>query len=205
MKSFKFKDLQIYTHKEVYEPSEDTFLLLDSIDIKEDERFFEIGTGTGIISLYLAKKGFDGICCDINPVAVELAKKNYLTNQSKLLGSLDIRPGDMFSVLNLDEKFDVIIFNPPYLPTKPGEYVGGSGWFDKAVSGGADGLLVTTVFLEGVSSFLKEKGKAYFVFSSLSNKEKLYNIFDGTNLNYEIVAENRFDDEELFVYAASLD
>ena len=200
MKSFKFKDLQIYTHKEVYEPSEDTFLLLDSIDIKEDERFFEIGTGTGIISLYLAKKGFDGICCDINPVAVELAKKNYLTNQSKLLGSLDIRPGDMFSVLNLDEKFDVILFNPPYLPTKSEEYVGGSGWFDKAVSGGEDGLSVTSKFLDDVGSFLKESGRAYFVFSSLSDEEKLKDILDKNNLKYEIVSKNRFDDEVLFVY-----
>lgn len=200
VKSFNFKDLQIHTHKEVYEPSEDTFLLVNSIDIKKDERFFEIGTGTGIISLYLAKKGFDGVCCDINPIAVELVKKNYLTNQTKLSASLDIRLGDMFEVLSLNEKFDAIIFNPPYLPTKPEEYVGGSGWFDKAVSGGTDGLSVTNRFLENVSNFLKEKGRAYFVFSSLSDEEKLHMLLGKNNLKYEIVAKNQFDDEVLFIY-----
>ncbi len=200
MKSFNFKDLQIYIHNEVYEPSEDTFLLVNAIDIKKSERFFEIGTGTGIISLFLAKKGFDGVCCDINPIAVELVKKNYLTNQLKLLASLDIRLGDMFNALSLDEKFDVIIFNPPYLPTEPDEYVGGSGWFDKAVSGGVDGLSVTIRFLENVSGFLKEKGRAYFVFSSLSDKEKLHKIIDKNKLEYEVVSKNQFDDEVLFIY-----
>lgn len=200
MKSFNFKDLQIHTHSEVYEPSEDTFLLIDSINIQKNERFFEIGTGTGIISLYLAKKGYDGVCCDINPIAVEIVKKNYFTNQSKLLASLDIRLGDMFKVLNLEEKFDVIIFNPPYLPTKTDEYVGGSGWFDKAVSGGSDGLLVTTVFLKKVNSYLKKEGRAYFVFSSLADQKKLHDLLNKNNLKYEIIKENRFDDEILFVY-----
>jgi release factor glutamine methyltransferase len=200
MNSFNFKDLQIYTHKEVYEPSEDTFLLLDSVDIKKNERFFEIGTGTGIISLYLAKKGHDGVCCDINPIAVELVKKNYLANQSKLYGSIDIRLGDMFEVLNFNEKFDVIIFNPPYLPTKPEEYIHGSGWFDKAVSGGLDGLSLTSVFIEKTSVFLKEKGRAYFIFSSLSDENKLCSILNKNNLEYKIVSKNSFDDETLFVY-----
>jgi len=204
VKSFNFKDLQIYTHKEVYEPSEDTFLLLESIDIKKGERFFEIGAGTGIISLDLAKKGFDGVCCDINPIAIELVKKNYLTNQSKLMASLDIRLGDMFNVLNLDEKFDVIIFNPPYLPTKPEEYVGGSGWFDKAVAGGVDGLSVTKRFLEKVGAFLKEHGRAYFVFSSLSNRSKLERIIKDNNFRYKVELSRLYDVEYIHIYSIFL-
>ena len=200
MDSFNFKDLQIYTHKEVYEPSEDTFILIDSINIKNTDRFFEIGTGTGIISLYLAKKGLDGICSDINPLSAELVKKNYLTNHPKLSGNLEIRLGDMFDVLNLDEKFDLVVFNPPYLPTKPEEYVGGSGWFDRAVSGGKDGLSVTNRFIEQVGSYLKKDGRAYFVFSSLSDEKKLHSILEKNNLKYEIVGKNSFDDETLFVY-----
>ena len=156
LKSFTFKNLKIELHPQVYEPSEDTFLLADAVKISKGDYIFEIGAGSGLIALYCASLGANVICSDINPFAIELIKKNFLVNKDKLLGSFDVRIGDLFSVLDSKDCFDAVIFNPPYLPTLKDERVGGSGWFDKAVNGGEDGLNITNSFIFQVSSFLKK-------------------------------------------------
>ena len=196
-KKFEFKGLTIYLHPEVYEPAEDTFLLIDVIDIKPEDFVFEIGTGTGIIGLYCAMIGADVICSDINPYAIELTKRNFLVNQNLLKGNFEVRNGSFFSVLDKYEKFDKIIFNPPYLPTKSKDIVGGSGWFDKAVNGGTDGLLQTQKFIKHLSKYLKKEGAGYFVFSSLSDRKKLDYIISKAGLDLEILKRQNFDDEQL--------
>lgn len=195
--SFHYKSLLIETHSEVYDPAEDTYLLLDAIDIKKNDSVLEIGTGCGIIALECARIGANVICTDINPIAVELVKKNYMMNQSLLNGNFDIRLGDLFSPLLSSETFDVIIFNPPYLPIKKDEHVG--GWYDVALNGGKFGLDVTKRFIEGLSKFLKKNGKAYFIFSSLSDKKKLEQIIKKNKLDSEIILNKKFDDETLSV------
>ena len=199
-KSFTFKDLTIELHPEVYEPAEDTFLLIDSIVVSEGNSVFEVGSGSGLIALYCASLGAKVVCCDINPFAVELIKKNFLVNENLLKGSFDVRISDLFSILDSKDSFDIIIFNPPYLPTSKEEFIGGSGWFDKAVSGGLNGLNVIERFLNQVSVFLKKDGRVYFVFSSLSNKEKLENLIKKNKFIFKIVNSCRFNDETLYVY-----
>ncbi len=199
-KSLIFKNLKIELHPEVYKPAEDTFLLIDSIKLSVGDTVFEAGSGTGLIAIYCSSLGANVVCCDINPIAVELIKKNYLLNQNLLRGNIDVRIGSLFSVLNYKDSFDVIVFNPPYLPTIKEDLVGGSGWFDTAVSGGIDGLNIIKRFIDQVSGFLKKNGRIYFVFSSLSDKDKLKIIIEKNNFIFEIVNSCRFDDETIYVY-----
>lgn len=199
-KSLMFKNLKIELHPEVYEPAEDTFLLIDSIKLSIGNSIFEVGSGTGLISLYCSSLGANVVCSDINPIAVELIKKNYLINQNLLRGNFDVRIGSLFSVLNSKDSFDVIIFNPPYLPTTKENLVGGSGWFDKAVSGGIDGLDIIKRFISQVSGFLKKNGRVYLVYSSLSDRDILESIIKKNNFIFEIVNSYRFDDETIYVY-----
>jgi len=203
-KTFQFNNLTIELHPEVYEPSEDTFQLIEAIKVKKDDNVLEIGTGCGLISLVCVQKGANVICTDINPFAIELTKKNFLVNNELLNGNYDIRIGDLFDVLNFDDKFDVIIFNPPYLPTKSNERIGGSGWFDKAVDGGIDGLNITKRFIEGLPKYLQKDGFAYFVFSSLSPIDKLEKYLKDSKLNFEILLNYRYNDEQLDIYQASI-
>jgi release factor glutamine methyltransferase len=197
-KDFTFKGLTIETHYEVYEPAEDTFLLLDAIKIDKNDRILEIGTGCGIIALDCARHGAGVIGTDSNPYAIELAKRNSQKNQSLLNGEIEFKNSSLFSILKSSEKFDVIIFNPPYLPTKSDEKVG--GWFDVAVNGGIDGLEVIEQFLNGVKKHLSKNGYAYFVFSSLSNQKKLNNILSFNRLDAEIISSQYFDYERIDVY-----
>ena len=196
--TFHYKDLLIETHNNVYDPAEDTFLLLEVINVKKDDFVLEIGTGCGIIALECAKLGANVVCTDINPLAVELTKCNYLRNELLLNGNFEVRIGDLFSPVYSYELFDVIIFNPPYLPTKKGERIG--GWLDAATDGGKSGLDTTKKFIEMVPKFLKDKGKAYFVFSSLADKNKLEHLIKKNKLYHEIILSKKYDDEILYVY-----
>ena len=199
-KTFHYKDLIIETHPEVYDPAEDTYLLLDAIDIKKDDSVLEIGTGCGIIALECARIGANVICTDINPFAVELVKKNYLMNQKFLNGNFEVRIGNLFAPMICGEKFDKIIFNPPYLSTRKEDLTKGSGWFDLATNGGKDGLLITMRFLEELPNYMNKNGLAYFIFSSLSNKKKLKTYLSKLRLKSEAVLSHSFNDETLDIY-----
>lgn len=198
--SFKCNNLEIQTHPEVYDPAEDTFLLLEEIDPHVEDSVFEIGSGTGIIALYCVQEGANVICSDINPFAVDLIKKNYKKNKSQLTGSLEIRKGSLFDVLLKDETFNLIVFNPPYLPTSKEEYIGGSGWFDKAVAGGKNGLETTKPFLQQLPKYLRDDGRSFTIVSSKSPRIEFDQTIKKNNLKSTIVSSQSFTDETLEVH-----
>ncbi len=197
---FHYQSLTIHLHPEVYEPAEDTFLLLKKIDVCSNDTVLEIGTGTGIIALFCALNGAEVVCSDINPYAIELVKKNTSKNKSFLTGSIDIRSGNLFEVVNKNTFFDLIIFNPPYLPTSTDEYVGGSGWFDKAVSGGPSGLKITNEFLNKLPNYLKDDGCAFCIFSTKSPRAQFNQTLRENNLVSTTIAEQSFGDETIEVH-----
>lgn len=200
-RTFLYQNLSIELHPEVYDPAEDSFLLLESVHITPGDAVLELGTGCGLIALACALKGARVLCTDINPYAVQLTRRNMYRNRHHLAGVIELRQGDLFTVLKKNERFNVIIFNPPYLPTVQKEKTG--GWFDVATDGGRDGLNVTKRFLTGVSRHLLPKGSAYFVFSSLSNRLRLERYLKQQLLTWSVVAHHRFEGEELEIYRVS--
>jgi release factor glutamine methyltransferase len=198
---FHCNELTIETDLEVYEPAEDTFLLLASLDVHPGDSVLELGTGAGVIALDCARKGATVVCSDINPFAVRLTRRNIERNRQLLKGPVEVRQGDLFHVLRPSERFDIIIFNPPYLPTKRVERVG--GWFDVATDGGRDGLRLTRRFLHEVPEHLIEHGVAYFIFSTLSSRPALKKTLKQERLSFTVRGRQRFEGEELNVYAVT--
>jgi len=199
-KTFHYKGLTIELHLEVYEPAEDTFQILEAIKIQKDDGVLELGAGCGLISLSCASQGAKVVCTDINPHATSLIRRNYQINRPLVKGSIDVRNGDMFSVIRSDERFDIIIFNPPYLPTRAEDRVGDTGWFDVATDGGANGLVITKRFLKGLSKHLAKNGCAYTVFSSLSDRTKFEKYISGEGLTSDIVSSRVYGDEQIDIY-----
>lgn len=73
--------------------------------------FLEIGTGTGVIALFVASKGATRIVTtDINPAAVKNAKYTFRLNHLQI----PVRQGDIFRPIKSNEKFDVIFWNHPF-------------------------------------------------------------------------------------------
>jgi release factor glutamine methyltransferase len=198
---FHYNNLVIELHPDVYDPAEDSFLLLDSIPLAPQYLVLELGTGCGLIALECAHKGAKVLCTDVNPFAVQLTRHNIDRNRHLLKGAVEIRQGDLFTVLKKTELFNVIIFNPPYLPTRKIEKIG--GWFDIATDGGRDGLKLTKRFLNGLHNYLLRKGVAYFIFSTLSKRSTLEQYLKNERLAASIVARQMSDDEELDVYRVS--
>jgi len=198
---FHYGDLAIALHPEVYDPAEDSYLLLESITVDPKDSILELGTGCGLLALACACQGAQVLCTDINPFAVQLTRQNIKRNHRLLKGTVEIRQGDLFSVLKTNERFTVILFNPPYLPTKKNDKTG--GWFDTATDGGSTGLKLTTRFLHGLHKHLQPNGCAYFIFSSLSNRSKLEQVLKNERLSATIIASHRYDGEDLDVYRVS--
>lgn len=197
---FHYHNLGIETHPEVYDPAEDSFLLLESVHVNPTDTVLELGTGCGLIALACAQLGARVVCTDINPHAVQLTKKNIIRNQSLLKGNIEVRTGDLFSVIKRDEHFTVIIFNPPYLPTAPHKKK--KDWPEVAVDGGTDGLQLIKRFIHEATHHLGPHGRLYFVFSSLADRVSLEHILEDHGFTYEILAGYVFDGEHLDVYGA---
>src|SRR3989442_11402959 len=111
------------------------------------ERFLEVGAGAGLLALHAARIT-DAVATDVNPEAVALLRTNALKNRV----SLEVVRTDLMA--GLQGPFDVVAFNPPYLPGKPRDPV------DRAWHGGPEGSDGTLPLHEDLPPGLKPPPRA---------------------------------------------
>jgi release factor glutamine methyltransferase len=185
-----YRDIKISTYQDVYGPEEDSFLLAENMKIPEGAKVLDVGTGTGFLALAAAEYASSVVGVDVNPKAVELARKNAEANGIR---NVKFLIGDLFSAIREDERFDVIIFNPPYLPV--GEYDAlGRSW-----SGGAGGLEVVKKFISAAPKHLNEDGEILLLLSSLNDMRKVRMMLREAGLLCEVAARKKMFFEELVV------
>lgn len=180
----------------IYQPAEDSYLLSNTLkeylkDKKnKDISILDMGSGFGIQAQTCKDLGFTNILvADINPEVIShLKRKGFRTIQS-----------DLF--LNIDKKFDIIIFNPPYLPEDKREPKDSQ----IATTAGKQGYEIIIRFLEQVKKHLNRNGKILLLFSSLSQPKIILAKFKGLDLCIKLLSKENFFFEELFVFEALLD
>jgi release factor glutamine methyltransferase len=147
------RTIQLDIHPEVYSPAEDTYLLLSAIEVEKGEKVLEMGCGSGIISMHLAKAGAVVTAADLDEKAVRA------TENSAMLNGLIVRAfqSDLFS--DVEGRFDLIVFNPPYLR---GDV---QGQEDLCWAGGEDGVRLTSRFLDGAEKHLEPGGRVLLLIS----------------------------------------
>ncbi|MDI6819635.1 MAG: class I SAM-dependent methyltransferase [Candidatus Hodarchaeaceae archaeon] len=182
----------------VYEPAEDTFLLADNLDVYPGEKVLELGTGCGLLAILAAEAGGRVVATDINPIALECARTNAVAHE--VLDLVDFRFGDLFEPV-VDERFDLVIFNPPYLPVQPEEVLG--TMLDRAWGAGPEGREVIDRFLSRLPNHLVSKGRALFVQSSLSNAAKTLRALQARGFQVDVIGK-KLPFEELFLFKAKL-
>lgn len=184
--------LDVRCNPRVYGPEEDTYLFLETLK-KEDLSGcgLEIGVGTGIIALSVCHFFEEFTGTDINLWAVALAKENAKRNS---IQNVTFFESDLFS--HVSGTYDVIIFNPPYVPAdEPVRRIE-----DLSYHGGEDGRHVIDKFLSRFQEYLNPDGKAYLLQSSLSGiNETSAKI---TEMDYipEITARKKLFFEELVIF-----
>ena len=193
MKMGKF---EIETDDLVYIPSDDTFLLAENLEIKKGQSVLEIGTGSGLVSMYASLLTDDVTATDINFNALELAEKNFRLNN---INTIKLVFGDLFEPVK-DRKFDVILFNTPYLPTDSGDIINDD--LNYAFDGGLDGRKVIDRFINQVSNHLNDKGIVQIIQSSLSDNDLTLDMFDRNGFVAEIAESEKFFFEEIVLINA---
>lgn len=194
----EYKDIKYQTHPQVYEPSEDTFLLADNLEVERMSRALEIGTGTGLIAILASRKARMVIATDINPYALDCTLKNIIVNKAY---NVELRKGNLFESVK-DEKFDLILFNTPYLPTSEDETVDGE--LDAAWNGGPSGREVIDRFLCEMKDHLNPGGKVQMVQSTLSGNEETLEKLEELGFKASITAREKGFFEEMVVITAVL-
>jgi release factor glutamine methyltransferase len=194
----EYEGLLIYTVPEVYEPAEDTYLLAKNLDIQRRDEVLEIGTGTGLIAVYTAQRTKNVVATDINEHAIKCALKNTISNKTY---NLELRQGDLFEPVQ-GEKFDLILFNTPYLPTSEDEKLDDE--LNDAFDGGLDGRETIDKFIDEVTDYLKENGRVQLVQSSLSDNEKTLQKLEAQGFEAEITAREKCFFEEIVVITGKL-
>ena len=172
----------------VYQPAEDSDLLARTARsaASPGERALDVGTGSGYVAEVLAEAGVDVVAADLNPEACrEATERGVPVVRADLL--------DPFA----DDAFDLITFNPPYLPTDPDEEW--DDWMEHALSGGEDGRRLVDPFLDEVERVLALDGRVLLLISSLTGIGGVQRYAHQRGLAGKIVADEAHPYERLVV------
>lgn len=175
--------MDLETGDGVYAPREDSGLLAETASGYGGDRLLDMGTGTGYVAAGLSADFEEVVAVDVDPRAVECAEKN--------LPGAEVRESDLFEAV--DGVFDLITFNPPYLPSE-GPLDGERAW-----NGGADGRRVVNRFVEGLPPHLARDGCCLLLVSSLTGIEEVEGLSRDAGFDVGVVARKELFFEELVV------
>lgn len=187
---FLFYGKNVSISEGVYSPKEDSFLLMKSIPFLSGKMVLDLGCGSGIQAANaLFRKAKKVTCVDINKQALADTKKNLVLFGFK---DFELVYSDLFEKVR--GKFDVIIFNPPYIESEKIVHLG--------LDGGKKGREVLDRFLSTAKEHLNKGGMIFFVQSSLNGVKKTKKILREQGFMSRIIAKEKLFFEELVVIKA---
>jgi len=178
---------------EIYQPEKDSYLLQKQVrkylkDKNQNLKILDMGSGSGIQAKTCLNLGFENIlAADINPDAIKHLKK--LGVKSKHTNLFNKTP---------KQKFDLIIFNPPYLPESK---------YDKLpdTTGGKQGYETITKFLKQAKAHLNKQGTILLLFSNLTKPNIIKKEIKNLEYKYKKLSEKDVGSKEiLYVYELKL-
>lgn len=175
---WNFYGLDLLVDKRALIPRYETEILVDLIinDNSNNKKILDIGTGSGAISLALSKNLKDSkiIGVDISKNAIDLANENKIKLN---INNVEFKESDIFS--NIDEKFDIIVSNPPYINKEDFEKLDNKLYYEpqNALYGGEDGLYFYKKIIKNAKNFLNKNGKIYLEIG-YDQKDSISNLLE---------------------------
>ena len=156
----EFMELDFYVDSNVLIPQPDTEILVEEVINLSNEniKVLDLCTGSGAIGVSVAKnvKSAEITMSDISEKALEIAKRNAKSNE--VIDKCKFVLSDMFE--NIQDKFDIIVSNPPYIKTKVicelDKQVQNEPYI--ALDGGEDGLYFYKYIAENAYKYLNKDG-----------------------------------------------
>ncbi|MGN0373242.1 MAG: peptide chain release factor N(5)-glutamine methyltransferase [Enterocloster sp.] len=180
----EFMGLSFSVNSSVLIPRQDTETLVELVLEEQKDRtlsILDMCTGSGCIAVSLARLGGyrEVTALDISPEALKVAAGNAERLLAEYGGSFQLKESDMFEQLSADQKFDIIVSNPPYIPS---EVIEGLEPEVKdheprlALDGRTDGLLFYRILAEQSGRYLKPGGFVYLEigFDQAQEVERLF-------------------------------
>jgi release factor glutamine methyltransferase len=177
--------MRVLTIPGVFRPRSDSRLLarLLAAVIEPGRTVLDPFTGTGVLAVTAALAGAEATAVDVSRRAVVCAWLNGLINGARIR----VRRGDMFAPVR-GERFDVIVANPPYLPTASDAEPRGAA---RAWEGGADGRRVLDRLCRTATEHLTPGGRLLVVHSSVCGPEATADILGRAGMDVEVIARER--------------
>lgn len=158
----EFMGLNFYVDENVLIPQPDTEILVEkAIEIAETtqkNKILDMCTGSGCIAISLAKKINNAqiTAVDISNSALNVANKNAINNNVE--NKIKFINSDMFN--SIEEKFDIIVSNPPYIETETINKLEIEVQNEPhvALDGGIDGLKFYKIIANNAFEYLNENG-----------------------------------------------
>ena len=159
----EFMGINFYVNENVLIPQPDTEILVEEViklceNYKEEINILDICTGSGAIGISIVKNVKNAILTvsDISDKALDIAEMNAKNNE--LLNRIDFVKSDMFE--NINNKFDIIVSNPPYIETNVISTLSKQVQNEPhlALDGGKDGLDFYRILANQAKEYLKPNG-----------------------------------------------
>ena len=172
----------------IYYPREDSYLLEKHVKRLSFGSVLDMGTGTGIQALAAAgnRRVNKVLAVDISKESVDYCKKDSKHRK------ITFKASNLFKNIT-KQKFDTIIFNPPYLPQE-------SARRDITTEGGRKGYETIQQFFEKAGDYLKPDGNILLLFSSLTNRKMVEQFLRNKMLDFRMIDSIHYFFEELYVY-----
>lgn len=171
----------------VFRPISDSWLLARALEGELDApgaRVLDICTGSGVLTISAARRGADATAVDVSRRTVATVRANALLN------GVPVRAlrGHLFEPV-AGERFDVIVSNPPYVPS-PDRDVPRRG-ASRAWAAGHDGRLVLDEICRSAGAHLRPGGVVLLTHSSLIDEQATLDLLAEGGLDAEVVVRER--------------
>ncbi|CAM3739636.1 methyltransferase [Flavobacterium gelidilacus] len=191
-RNYCYENVCVKVHPDVFPPhlTLSTKILLDFIKPinLSNKTFLELGCGSGIISLFAAKKGAQVTSIDINIIALDFLKESAIKNQLELT----IIESNLFENLT-EHSFDYVIINPPYYPKNP-KNIKEQAWFC-----GTNFDYFEALFTQ-LPNYKIESNSIYIILSEDCELDKIKAIAKKNNLSMKCVSQKSVVKEINYIF-----